>query len=540
MDHSFIYWLKNLSVADSSQVGEKAAYLAELHNKQIPVPNAFVISTEFYDKVIANFRTEIEDALSSVSDLQSAYNAATKIRDILSKFSLTQESRDTLLDQYKKIPDYVEHERMSELTKQLVTSGRDLPFVAVRASPTKNMPFQFKPILNAYGIEQISDAIKKIILATFSPQAIYYRYKHNIGHFDFSIAIIVQKMAHAVKSGDMFTINPIKNSKSEIYAQAVWGINNNLMSNPSSYIFDKHAKKILDKRETEQDKYYTRNAQFGELLLEPLPDNMKNMSVLTERELTVLADLAAKVEHIMNFPQHIEWAVERNAILVIQTRPITRIFEKPLISSETGILLNSLTSSGKALHVLSKEDYSKITSESIIITSSTERNIFPYLVQSTGFVNKANGLTSPISQICRDFSIPALFQAKDDFDRVAEGQEIKFNGQNCEIVQPIAPPQIAQPSYAPPFPQNHQSYSEQQQPAQSMGYATSEQDDFATIKSQFEQLERSLSENVSKEAQRRAAGEHISEEDFKRSQLVSELEWQIRNLRKKLDSSNQL
>ena len=312
------------------------------------------------------------------------------------------------------------------------------------------------------------------------------------------------------------------------------------MSNPSSYIFDKHAKKILDKRETEQDKYYTRNAQFGELLLEPLPDNMKNMSVLTERELTVLADLAAKVEHIMNFPQHIEWAVERNAILVIQTRPITRIFEKPLISSETGILLNSLTSSGKALHVLSKEDYSKITSESIIITSSTERNIFPYLVQSTGFVNKANGLTSPISQICRDFSIPALFQAKDDFDRVAEGQEIKFNGQNCEIVQPIAPPQIAQPSYAPPFPQNHQSYSEQQQPAQSMGYATSEQDDFATIKSQFEQLERSLSENVSKEAQRRAAGEHISEEDFKRSQLVSELEWQIRNLRKKLDSSNQL
>jgi vacuolar-type H+-ATPase subunit I/STV1 len=73
-----------------------------------------------------------------------------------------------------------------------------------------------------------------------------------------------------------------------------------------------------------------------------------------------------------------------------------------------------------------------------------------------------------------------------------------------------------------------------------MGYATSEQDDFATIKSQFEQLERSLSENVSKEAQRRAAGEHISEEDFKRSQLVSELEWQIRNLRKKLDSSNQL
>jgi pyruvate, water dikinase len=537
MDNSFISWLSDLSITDANQVGEKAAYLAELYNKKISVPNAFVISSEFYDKVIQNFKIELEDALNPVSDIQSAYNAAAKIRGIFAKFSLSPEARDTLLTNYKKITAYVEHERMSDLTKQLVTSGRDLPFVAIRASPTKNFPFQLKPVLNAYGSEQISEAIKKVLMSAFSPQAIYYRYINGIGHFDFSVAIIVQKMAHAVKSGDMFTINPIKNSKSEIYAQAVWGINNGLMDNPSSYVFDKQSKKIVDKKDVNQKTYYTKNAQFGELLLEPLPDNMQKMPVLTERELSILADLGAKVEHIMNFPQHIEWAVERNSIHVVQTRPITRIFEKPLISSDAGTLLNSASGSGKATHVSSKEDFQRINSESVII-SNTLKGIFPYLVQSAGIVSGLNGITSPMSQICRTFSIPAVFQAKEHFNRASEGQEIQFNGQECTIIQPVisSPPQ-------PPYPQQQSQQPQMQEympqnptteepPTQS--YTESEFDELLAIKEQFEQLEKKLTEEVSRQAQKRATGEQSSEEDFRKSQLISELEWQVRNLRKKL------
>ena len=524
MNESYLHWLSELSIGDAEKYGEKVAYLAELHHKKIPVPNAFIISPDYFNWVISRYKPEIEEALSQVSDLQSAYTAASQIRNILSQLAFDQSAMDVLLTYYKKIPDYVEHENMSSLTKQLVTSGRDLPFVAVRASPLKNAPFQFPPVLNVYGIEQLTEAIKKIIISAFSPQAIFYRYKKNIVQLDFSMSIIVQKMAHAIRSGDMFSINPIKNTTSEIYVQSIWGINSDHLSNPQSFVFDKQTKTILNKNEVEQQKYYSKNAQFGELLLEPLPAEMKRAHLLSERELSLLSDLAVRIEQIMNFPQHIEWAIERNSIQVLQTRPINRIFNKPLTETDKGILLNLHTAAGKAIVISGREDLQKVNANTVMVSSDASREVFPYLVQSAGLITSANGLTSSAAQICRDFLIPALFKSE-ILNEVSMEQDVEFTGQTVELAQPV----VEQP--AP-------SYSEYAQTSPQQSYSSvSDSEDLSSIKAQFEQLERNLSEHVSKEAHRRASGEHISEEDFKKSQLITELEWQIRNLRRKLETS---
>jgi phosphoenolpyruvate synthase/pyruvate phosphate dikinase len=521
MDESFISWLSEISLADADRVGEKAAYLAELHNKKLPVPNAFVIDPQFFKNVVSKYYTELEEALSQVKDLQSAYTAAKRVREILSKFSLTPESKDLLLNNYRKVNDHPEHEKMSSLTRQLVTAGRDLPFVAIRASSVEASPLLIQSVLNAYGIEQIVEAIRKVIISAFSPQAIFYRHTKNKSQLDFSISIIVQKMVHAVKSGDMFTLNPIKNSKSEIYAQVVWGINPNYLTNPSTFVFDKNTLAISESRNVQQDEHYTKNAQFGEILLEPMPVHLRQVHKLSEGERRALVELASQVERIMNFPQHIEWVVERNTIQIVQTRPITRIFKKPLVSTEKGILLNNSSGSGNTAVIRSNEDLNKLQGEPIIVSDIAGREIFPYLVQSAGYITSSNSLTSPAAQYCRDFSIPAIIQAK-DFEHLSDNQEVRFTGQSCEFVQPQ---QTLAPAYTP-------------QPTSSSDvYATTAQSSGSldAIREQFDTLARSLTEQVSKEAQKRAAGEHISEEDQRKSQLVSDLEWQVRNLKKKLD-----
>jgi pyruvate, water dikinase len=525
MDESFISWLSEISLSDAKQVGEKAAYLAELHNKKLPVPNAFIIDPQFFKNMISRYYVELEEALSSVIDLQSSYTAAKKIREILSKFSLTSEAKDILLSNYRKINEHPDHENMSSLTRQLVTAGRDLPFVAVRASPLDPAPLLIQSVLNAYGIEQIVESIRKVIVSAFSPQAIFYRYKKGKSQLDFSIAIIVQKMVHAVKSGDMFTLNPIKNSKSEIYTQVVWGINPNYLTNPSTFIFDKNTLAISESRNVQQNEYYTKNAQFGEILLEPLPVHLRQVHKLSEGERKALAELSLQVERIMNFPQYIEWVIERNTIHIVQTRPITRIFSKPLVATEQGILLNNSTSSGNAIVIRNNEDLQKLQSESVIVSSLAGRDIFPYLVQSAGYITSSNSLTSPAAQYCRDFSIPGIIQV-DDFDHLSDAQEVRFTGQSCEFVQPQ---QTLVPSYSS---QNIPSYDV---PSPS----SSEGSDLSNIREQFEKLERALTEQVSKEAQKRAAGEHTSEEDYRKSQLISDLEWQVRTLKKKLDELNQ-
>ena len=168
-------------------------------------------------------------------------------------------------------------------------------------------------------------------------------------------------MAHAVKSGNMFTMNPIKNSKSEIYAQVIWGINNNMMTNPSVFVFDKQSRAVVEQKEVQQEHYYTKQGQFGELLAETLPSHLGQTALLSENERAALAELAAKIERVMNFPQYIEWAVERNTIQVVQTQPITNIFTKPLISSDKGVLISSLTGAGQAVLVSGKEDLSRVS-----------------------------------------------------------------------------------------------------------------------------------------------------------------------------------
>ncbi len=535
MDKSLIHWLKNLSLSDADYFGEKVAYLAELYNHKLPVPNAFVIDSKFYDGIIHAFRTEIESALSMVSDLKSAYEASNTIKTIFSRFTITPEIQNLLLDNYKKINEHPDHENMSALTRQLVTSGRDLPFLAIRLSPTKNFPFQFESSLNVYGIEQVCEGLKSALASIFSPWAIYYRYKHNIGHFDFSVSVIVQKMVHAVKSGDMFTIDPIKNSKTDIYAQVIWGMNAGMLHNPAVFVFNKQTNVVNYVKEVNQQKYYTKNAQFGELLLETLPSNLSPSPTLSEGERKALSDLSAQVESIMNFPQYIEWAIVRNSIHILQTRPITQLFSKPLIYTDKGILINNLTSEGQATLISTNDDFQKFTTESILVTNESERELFPYLVQAKGYVCGSTGLTSPAIQICKDFSVPAIIQ--NNTKSIEDGQDIKFSGNSLEIIQPIqqSSEQTSSSDYGASNTTDESNSSENT-------YLSGSEDmhDFKHLIFQFEQLERSLTEQVSKEAQRRAAGEHTSEEDFKRSQLVSELEWQIRNLKRKLEEANQL
>jgi phosphoenolpyruvate synthase/pyruvate phosphate dikinase len=521
MDESFISWLSEISLSDAKQVGEKAAYLAELHNKKLPVPNAFVIDPQFFKNIVSQYYVKLEEALSQVSDLQSAYTAAKNIREILSNFSLTSETKDVLLSNYRKVTDHPDHEKMSSLTRQLVTAGRDLPFVAVRASSIEPTPLLIQSVLNAYGIDQIVEAIQKVIISAFSPQAIFYRHTKNKSQLDFSMAIIVQKMVHAVKSGDMFTLNPIKNSKSEIYAQVVWGINPNYLTNPSTFVFDKNTLAISESRNVQQDEYYTKNAQFGEIMLEPLPVHLRQVHKLSEGERKALVDMASQVERIMNFPQYIEWVIERNTIHIVQTRPITRIFNKPLVATEKGILLNDSSGQGNAIVVRSNADLQKLQSESVIVSSLANRDIFPYLIQSAGYVTSSNSLTSPAAQYCRDFSIPGIIQVN-DVDHILDNQEVRFTGQSCDFVQPQ---QTLEPSYAS---QSTPSYD-------SLSNTLPEEDGLDIIREQFDSLARALTEQVSKEAQKRATGEHTSEEDYRKSQLISDLEWQVRTLKKKLD-----
>lgn len=120
---------------------------------------------------------------------------------------------------------------------------------------------------------------------------------------ELSLAVIVQKMVNSDSSGVIFTVNPVTKNKEEIVIEASLGLGENIVGGkvtPNRFLVDKENLNIKDK-------------------------SLQNNPILDEKQIKDLAKLALKIEEIFGFPQDIEWALEKNKIYILQSRPITTL-----------------------------------------------------------------------------------------------------------------------------------------------------------------------------------------------------------------------
>lgn len=120
---------------------------------------------------------------------------------------------------------------------------------------------------------------------------------------ELSLAVVVQKMISSDSSGVIFTVNPVTKNKEEIVIEASLGLGENVVGGkvtPNRFLLDKESLNI-------KDKY------------------LQGKPVLEEKQVKNLAKLALEIEKIFGFPQDIEWAIEKDKIYVLQSRPITTL-----------------------------------------------------------------------------------------------------------------------------------------------------------------------------------------------------------------------
>jgi pyruvate,water dikinase len=116
------------------------------------------------------------------------------------------------------------------------------------------------------------------------------------------MAVVVQKMLDPVKSGVMFTVDPVSRRRDRIIIEAVFGLGEQVVSGevtPDHYVVD-HAGNV--KRERIVDK-----------------------RVLAPEEIRELVALGTNLAKHFGTPQDIEWAIEAGHIYLLQSRPITTL-----------------------------------------------------------------------------------------------------------------------------------------------------------------------------------------------------------------------
>lgn len=432
-----IAWFKDLDKDTVELVGGKGANLGEMTKAQLPIPPGFVVTAEAYNTFLdkGKIRNKINKILDETNvDKSSELQTASKnIRKIIEKAAMPPEIKKEIMKAYRK------------LSKDC---GVKEEFVAVRSSATaEDLPGasfagQQETFLNIRG-NDVPKNVQTCWSSLFTPRAIFYREKQGFEHAVVSIAVVIQKMVNSEKAGVMFTVHPATGDKDQIIIEAGWGLGEGVVSGtvtPDHYVIGKNNGILLEKEIMVQELIFTKDKKTGNTVTKKLPKKKGEAQILTEAEISTIADLGRRVEDHYQFPQDIEWAIEDDgSTYLTQSRPITvfygedKVEDKPEAVGEKEILLKGLGSSpgvgsGKVETLMNIDELDKVTEGDVLVTNMTNPDMVPAMRRAVGIVTNEGGMTCHAAIVSRELGIPCIVGTGEATKVLADGMEVTVDG----------------------------------------------------------------------------------------------------------------
>jgi pyruvate,water dikinase len=446
-----ILWLEEIRKEDIAAVGGKGASLGEMSSIGLPVPRAFVVTSQAFRKFLVD--TGIEDTLFqgldrlNVEDNEALERAAEHAKKAVLKAPMPDAIRDEIRNAYG---------RMSE--SDLV--------VAVRSSataedlPDASFAGQQETYLNIRGEKNLLSAVQKCWASLYGARAIYYRAKQGFDDRSVNIAVVVQELVNAEKAGVMFTSHPVTGESLTII-EGSWGLGESVVSgsvSPDKYIFDQCAGKVVDRL-------------IGSKLIEIVPDGehgtkvvnvaagRQQETVLSDEEISRLAMYGKIAEDHYGTPQDVEWAIVGTTLYILQSRPITTIRATGAAPArqegeQGAIILQGQGASpgiatGRVVIVQDAKDSGKVQEGDILVTRMTNPDMVPAMQKVAAIVTDEGGMTCHAAIVSRELGTPAVVGTKKGTAVLKQGQLVTVDGEKGFIYEgAVAKP--AQPATVAP------------------------------------------------------------------------------------------
>ncbi len=438
----YVKWLSELSKDDIPAAGGKGANLAEMFNNKLPVPPAFIVTAQAFEKFISKIKNEIAEIIkkTDIEDTKQLNESSKKIREIIEKQDIPENMEKEILESYEHLgAEEKDFKGASGDALSILKVAKEPVFVAVRSSATTedlasaSFAGQQESFLAVKGNSQLIASIKKCFSSLYTPRAIYYREKRGFGHEKALLAVIVQRMINSEKSGVIFTKNPIQQDNN-IVIEAVFGLGEGIVSgkiNPDNYTISRELE-ILDKKTADKKKALVRTGS-GAIEEVKLTEQKSASQVLTDSEIKRLADYGLELEKHYKKPQDIEFAIENREIYIVQTRPITTSAKSKGREIEGKVLLQGLAASpgigtGKVKIVRSLNDLEKIKKGDILVTEMTNPDMVVTMQKCDAIVTDEGGSTSHASIVSREMGIPAVVGTKQATKLLQDGQIVTVDG----------------------------------------------------------------------------------------------------------------
>ena len=433
-------------------VGGKGANLGELASAGLPIPRGFIVTVEACRRFVA--LNELSPRIAAaceglaVDDTTRLERAAEAIRSAIAGAPMPPDVAAAIVDAYADL------------------KGKDAvpPAVAVRSSATvedaaeHSFAGMFESFLGVVGGDDLIARVRACWASAYSPRVLFYRLKQGMP-VEMPVAVVVQRMVASEKSGVMFTTDPATGDRSIVVIEAVWGLGEAIVQGsvtPDRYLIDKETLVVREARVATKEFLITEidPGAGGGTREELLTDDARGRArVLDDAELRTLATLARRVEEHYGRPQDIEFAIERQAIFLTQTRPITTLGQgaprdaaaPPRPTQATGdILVRGLGASpgiatGPVRVLASPSEDEALQPGEILVTRMTSPDWVPIMRRAAAIVTDAGGVTSHAAIVARELGLPCVVGTREATQRLTAGSVVTVDGRSGVVTAGAAP-----------------------------------------------------------------------------------------------------
>lgn len=425
-------------------VGGKGANLLKLASLGQPVPPGFVVTTTSYRQFLES--RGLDDEIATTADTDSTdqetlENVEQTIKRLILREELPTEIREAIVDAYARLGDDTS--------------------VAVRSSATDedlvdaSFAGQLETFLNITTPEDVLQNVQKCWASLFTQRCINYRIEKGFDLVDVDVAVVVQKMIDAEKSGVIFTAHP-ETGADETTIEATWGLGEAVVSgavSPDQYIVPGDGTDIDNPEEqisTEIKKklvMYRKAAETGETVKRDVPEELQTQQVLSVDEIQQLVEIGKEIEAHFGQPQDIEWAIADDEIYVLQARPITTISKEQAESEASttgqalaeGLGVCSGVARGRiCLTPIDAVKQEKSGEKVIFVREQTSPSDMHGIKAAEGILTSLGGTTSHAAIVSRELGKPAVVgcdQLEIDFEnkRIRIGDKTFEEGDHLAI-----------------------------------------------------------------------------------------------------------
>ncbi len=434
--------LEALDRASVGRAGGKGANLGEMLRAGLPVPPGFVVTVDAFDTTMADpaTRERMRALLAQVDpdDEPALRRTADELQRIVGSVEIPGEVRAAIADAY------------AELSRR---GGGEAESVAVRSSATvedaAKLSFagMFRSFLGVRGTDDLLDRIRECWASLFTARSLAYRSRRDLlaGQH---IAVIVQRMVDAEKSGVLFTVDPSTGSAAHLVIEASWGLGEPVVSGqvtPDRYVIEKSTGRVIE-RVVGAKRFKLVRSPTGATERVELDDASATAPALSDDELARLWRLGIDDEKHYGAPQDVEWAIANGGVFLVQTRPVTAAPPAPASAQRAGaVLVRGLgaspgVASGPVFVARAVDETAAFTPGDVLVAEMTSPDWVPLMRRSAGIVTDSGGMTSHAAIVSRELGVPCVVGTRTATRALRAAEVVTVDGGAGEVrLGPEAP-----------------------------------------------------------------------------------------------------